>query len=116
MAIALTDEFDPREAVWLVGSAFDNDETRELAFEFVKHNLSALLARLPDYYGAGFIDLSDSFCDEAHRADAEAFFKDKAPTYLGGPRALAQTLEKVDLCIARKHAREASAAAFLAKW
>ena len=41
--------------------------------------------------GAGFVGIGSSFCDVAHRDDSMAFFKDKAPTYLGGPRAMART-------------------------
>jgi aminopeptidase N len=116
MAIALTNEFDIREAIGLVFSYFGHQETRELAYAFVKEHLDELLARMPRDSGAGFLWIGASFCDEAHRNDAEAFFRDRAPTWLGGPRAMAQMLERADLCVAKRKVYEPSVAAFLAKW
>jgi alanyl aminopeptidase len=116
MSIALTDEFDARDSMTLVWGALGEEETRELADQFIKSNLDTFLARLPRNSGAGFIGIGAGFCDAAHRDDAAAFFKDKAPTYLGGPRSLARMIERADLCIARKQANEAGVAAFLKKW
>ena len=58
---------------------------------------------------------ASSFCDEAHRDDTAAFFKDKAPTYLNGPRAMARMIERTDLCIARRAAYKPSVIEFLKK-
>jgi alanyl aminopeptidase len=110
MAIALTDEFPAYESISLVWSAL-NEDTRELAYEFIKKNHDALIAKLPRDYA--FHGVAGSFCDEAHRADAEAFFKDKVAKVPGGPRSFAQTLERVDLCIARKQAHGPGIEAFL---
>jgi alanyl aminopeptidase len=115
MAIALTDELEARDSIGLVWGAFGNEETRELAYQFVKTNLDALLAKLPRNSGAGFIGIATSFCDEAHRDDTAAFFKDKAPTYLGGERAMARMIERTDLCIARRAAWTPSIVEFLKK-
>ncbi|MBX3157857.1 MAG: M1 family metallopeptidase [Deltaproteobacteria bacterium] len=116
LPLVLGDDFDPRESLALLWGALGHDETSELAYAFLKDNLDKLLARLPRDSGASFIGAGSSFCDAAHRADVEAFFKDRAPTWLGGPRGLAQTLERMDLCIVRTAARKAPAAAFLATW
>lgn len=115
LPIVLTDEFEARDSVTLVWGALDDEDTRELAYQFVKTHLDALLARLPRGWGAFFIGMGASFCDEAHRDDAAAFFKDRAPTYRGGPRALAQMIEEADLCIAGRAARQPSIVEFLRK-
>jgi alanyl aminopeptidase len=115
MAIVLTDEFEARDSIGLVWGAFGDEDTRELAYQFVKTNLDALLAKLPRDSGAGFIGIASAFCDEAHRDDAAAFFKDKAPTYLGGPRAMARMIERADLCIAQRAAWRPSIVKFLDK-
>ena len=70
----------------------------------VKAHLDTLLARLPRDYGAAFIEAAATFCDEAHRDDAAAFFKDRAPAYLEGPRSLARMIERADLCMATRRA------------
>ena len=116
MALALGDEFDIRESISLVFGASRNDETRELAYAFVKEHLDALLAKLPRDSGAAFISLGGGFCDEAHRADAESFWKDRAAKLAGGPHSLALMNESVELCLARVRADGPGAAAFLAKW
>jgi alanyl aminopeptidase len=115
LQIPLTDEFETRDSVTLVWGAFGEEETRELAYQFVKTNLDALLARLPRDYGTYFVGMATSFCDEAHRDDSLAFFKDRAPAYLDGPRALARMVERTDLCIARRAAWRPSLVEFLSR-
>lgn len=115
LAIVLTDELEARDAIRIVWGVLGTEETRELAYQFVKANLDALLAKLPRDSGASFIGMAVSFCDEAHRDDSVAFFKDKAPTYLGGPRALARMIERTDLCIASRAAWQPSIVELLRK-
>jgi alanyl aminopeptidase len=116
LALLLTDEFDPREAF---GSLLfpAPREAPKLPFEFVRQNLDALLKKLPREVGGDFAaDLprvGDNFCDASSRADLEAFFKPLVDQFTGGPRNLAQTLEGIDLCIARKQALGPGLAEFL---
>jgi alanyl aminopeptidase len=113
LALFLTDEFDPREATSLVFSGLREETTRPLVYDFVKQNFDAMVAKLPRDSGAYLSYAGASFCDEAHRADVEAYFKDRAPKYTGGPRILAQVLEGISLCEAAKAAQEPQVAAFL---
>jgi alanyl aminopeptidase len=115
LAITLTDELEARDSIALVFGAFHQEETRELAWEFLKANLDKLLARLPRDSGTGFLRFGGMFCDAAHRDDAAAFFKDRAPTYLEGPRSYTRMIERIDLCIARKQAHQPSVVALLKK-
>ncbi len=114
MAIALTDEFPSHESIGLVWSALDEARGRDLAYAFIKQHHDALIAKLPRDYS--FARVAGAFCDAAHKADAEAFFKDKIAKSAGGPRSFAQTLERVDLCIARKQAFAPGIQKFLAKY
>ena len=113
--LVLGDDFEIRDSIALLYGAFYQEQTRELAWEFLKANLDKLLARLPRDSGGGFMRLGGQFCDAAHRDDAAAFFKDRAKTYLEGPRSYARMIEKIDLCIARKAAHQPSVVAFLKK-
>jgi alanyl aminopeptidase len=92
-------------------------ETRALPFEFVQANLDALLARLPREVGADFAaslpEVGRAFCDPEHRAEVKSFFEDRVKQYTGGPRNLTQTLESIDVCIARKQALAPELSAFL---
>ena len=115
LPIILTDEFDPRQSLRILFGAA-SPETRDLAYDFVKQNWDALIAKLPTDSGAFLPFVAGDYCDAEHRADIEAFFKDRSTKYAGGPRNLQQVLEGVDLCIANKKANEASVAEFLRKY
>jgi alanyl aminopeptidase len=119
MNLVLSGEFDMRESFgpFLFRAP---EESRKMPFEFVKQNLDALLKKLPREVGADFAaDLprvGGGFCSAADRAELEAFFKPKVEQYTGGPRNLAQTLEGIDLCIARRQAAGPDLAEFLKKY
>jgi alanyl aminopeptidase len=86
-----------------------NVETRDTAWAWVKEHYDAILTRLPKHHGGvQLVGTGRSYCDEAHAHDVEAFFTPKIESIEGGPRALAQTLEDVRLCAARRSAQEAS--------
>jgi alanyl aminopeptidase len=118
MGLLLTNDFDVRESFYqLLFGPLSYPETRSLPFEFVKSNLDALLARLPREVGADFAaslpEVGRSFCDAGHRAQVQSFFEDRVKQYTGGPRNLTQTLESIDVCIARKQALAPELSAFL---
>jgi alanyl aminopeptidase len=116
LSILLTDEFDARESMGLVWGALADRKTRVVVYDFIKQNFDALVAKLPRDAGAGFPFIGASFCDDEHRVDVEAFFKDRSTKFTGGPRMLAQALERMSLCIAFKRAQQPSVAAFLKKY
>jgi alanyl aminopeptidase len=91
-------------------------ETREGAWAWMKEHYDAVLARLPRHHaGVGLVSAGRFFCDEAHARDVEAFFGPKVDGIEGGPRVLAETLENVRLCVARRAAQEKSAREFFAR-
>lgn len=116
LEIVLSDEFDPRETLSLIGGAQDDAKTRQMAYDFVKANFDRIVARMPKDWGAWLMNVAADFCDGEHRADAEAFFTNKANHLNGGPRTLAQVLEGITLCQAQRSERQASVAAFLRKY
>jgi alanyl aminopeptidase len=93
----------------------DRPDTREAAWSWMKEHYDALLARMPRHHaGVQLVGAGDAFCDADHAKDVESFFTPKIEGIEGGPRALAETLEDVQLCAARRTASEASARAFFA--
>jgi alanyl aminopeptidase len=91
-------------------------ETREQTWAWLKAHDAAVLARLPKHHGGvQLIYTANVFCDEAHAADAEAFFKPKLADIEGGPRALALALENVRLCAAKRKAQEPHMRAYFSK-
>jgi alanyl aminopeptidase len=111
--LTLSPDFDARESVVVLREAASDRATREGAWTFLKANFDALAGRLPRDTPAGFPALASGFSDEKHRADVEAFFRDKAANYTGGPRRLAQSLEQIQLKAALRAAQQESVAGFL---
>ncbi|MBI1786576.1 MAG: M1 family metallopeptidase [Acidobacteria bacterium] len=112
-SIALSDEFDVREAVPLLFAGAGDPRTRESAFLFIKENFDAIVAKLPTDFGAFLPFVASGFCDAGHRAEAEAFFKDRVTKFPGGPRNLSQALERMSQCIAAKEKQQPSLVEFL---
>jgi hypothetical protein len=113
LPIILTDEFDNRESLAILIGAVASSQTRDVAYDFVKQNWDALVAKLPTDFGAFLPYAARRYCDRQHRADAEAFFKDRSTKYAGGPRILSQVLESIGICAANKDANQSSVVEFL---
>jgi alanyl aminopeptidase len=113
LRLTLSDEFDARETIGILREEAVNRETRPESWAFLKANFDRVVARLPREAPARFPALASGFSDAASRADVEAFFKDKAPKYMGGPRVLAQTLEQIQLRSALKASQQESVNDFL---
>ena len=121
LPLILTDEFDSRQSLGILFGAAGlfggaRPETRDTAYDFVKQNWDALVAKLPTDFGAFLPFVAGGYCDDEHRSDVERFFKDRSTKYAGGPRNLDQVLESIGLCAASKSANEASVAEFLRKY
>lgn len=94
----------------------ESPATREATWKWITEHYDALAARISAHHGGTrLIATAGVFCDEAHAAEAEAFFAKHVDGIEGGPRVLAGTLESIRLCAARKSAHEAGARAFFAK-
>jgi alanyl aminopeptidase len=113
LRVALSEDFDPRESMILIRGAAGDRRTRQQAWDFVKQHYQQIVARMPADYGARLVSIGRGFCDVQHRQDLEAFFKDKVGQSRGGPRILAQTLERLDQCIALRAVQQDSVTAFL---
>jgi cytosol alanyl aminopeptidase len=113
LALLLTDAFDLREAMRLL---FQPEETVDVGFAFLKQNFDALLSRLPAEASAELPYMAAAFCDEAHRAEVEAFWKPRISKIVGGPRILAQVNERIGLCASLRQAYEPSLTAYLKKF
>jgi len=99
---------DPRlrdnEAVSIVFGQVGNEHQRDAMWDWARDegNLETLLARVPTWRKGAVVAVGGGFCS-AQRADqVEAFFADRVDAWEGGPRALAQTLERIRLCAAQR--------------
>ncbi len=116
--LLLTGEFDAREAFdALLFGPLRYPETRAMPFEFVTKHADELAAKIPREVGEDFAAslpfTGGAFCGAARREEVRAFFAPRAAHYTGGPRNLAQTLEEIDDCSARRAALAPGLTAFL---
>jgi alanyl aminopeptidase len=119
--LLLSRDFDLRESFYpLLFGPLAYAETRDVPFTFVKQHLTTLLKRLPrevgEDYAAALPSVGANFCDAKRRDELDSFFRDRVKDYTGGPRALAQTLEGIDLCISERQALAPELTAFLNKY
>ncbi|MBT8066925.1 MAG: M1 family metallopeptidase [Gammaproteobacteria bacterium] len=88
-------------------------ETRDATWTWIQENLDGVLARMPKPSWGRISSIARTFCDSEKRAEVEAFFADRIDSLTGGPRSLAQALERVDLCIAKVERHRADMDAWL---
>ena len=114
--LMLGDEFEIRETSRILATVLDDPKSRQIGWEFVKKNFDALAARMPSELRARLFSSGSSFCDEAHRDDAEKFFRERAGRFPGAPRNLDQALETVALCAAQRNVQGPEVVRFLAAY
>ncbi|HVW83615.1 MAG TPA: M1 family metallopeptidase, partial [Bryobacteraceae bacterium] len=94
--------------------------TRKLPLQFLRTHWERVIARMPTGggfdFGAELPNVGASYCDAASRDELKRFFATNVDRFVGAPRALDQTIEAIDLCIANKAAQGPGVAAFLAKY
>ena len=108
------------EGAALLFSGQGEEATRKMPLEFLKSHWDAVVARMPT--GGGFDfgtvlpQVGAGYCDVPSRDELRSFLAPRIGKFVGGPRALDQAIETIDLCIASRTAQEPGVAAFLAKY
>lgn len=106
---------EPRELQTILFAA--RDEGRQVVWQFVKENFERLNSTLPGArgipFGATLPHAAMGFCDTESADDVETFFRDRIAKLSGGPRNLANVLERIRVCAARTEAMRPAAIAFL---
>jgi alanyl aminopeptidase len=116
LTLTLDERLDPRESISVLWALGSSRATRRAAFDFVKANYDALVARLPQGENSPapyFPWVGANLCAADTRGEIEGFFGKRNASLLGGARVLAQVLESVDQCVALKRSQEGSLAAYL---
>jgi alanyl aminopeptidase len=96
-------------------------ETRRTAFDFITSHFDKIAQ--PDATQGGTPDLGARLprvgygvCSREDLERKKAFFGPRAPKFTGGALVFAHTIERIESCIARKEAQQASLAAFYSKY
>jgi len=110
--VALSGEFDIREALALLG----HDASMEsVFFPLLVRHYDEIRKRLPSEVVGTLPGLVRGLCSEQDRDAVESFFKQRSAHEVGGPRQLAHALEFISLCSAFRAYQEPSLAKFLTK-
>jgi len=108
------------QGAYLLFAGQGEESTRKLAFEFLKAHWDQVVAKMPSGggfdFGADLPEVGGSYCDASSRDELKSFFAPRVDKFVGAPRALDQTIEQIDLCIANKVVQEPGVAAFLPKY
>ena len=107
LALLLAGQFDMREAFYpLLFGPLQYRSTERLPFQFVHDHIDEFLKVLPGEatadYAASLPGVGRAFCDATSRQLLTDFFAERVKNYTGGPRELAQTVERINLCIEQK--------------
>jgi alanyl aminopeptidase len=97
----------------------NQESTRKLPLQFLEKHLDQVVAKMPTGggfdFGSVLPSVGASYCDAASRDELRQFLAPKVGKFVGAPRALDQTIEAIDLCIANKAAQGPSIQKFLEK-
>jgi len=98
----------PGEVFSVLGAHFDREENRAAGRPWFLAHADALIARLPVLHAAAAPAVfAAGACSEAEAQQVEAHFAARLAALEGGPRALAETVERIRLCAAlRAHQSE----------
>ncbi len=94
--------------------------TRAMAFAFMQAHFDEITSKRPTGggfdAGSHFPEVGASFCSAHSRQELAGFFEPRSAKFPGAPRALAQVLEGIDLCIAGTAQQQPSVIEFLKKY
>lgn len=96
--LILEPSFPRRDAGQLLRRLGHRVDNREVLFAWMVENYDALIERLPRGYRAWVVWRTSAFCDSASRDRVEDFFADRVQPHRGGPRALENVLEYIEIC------------------
>ncbi|MBN7795081.1 M1 family metallopeptidase [Parahaliea mediterranea] len=100
-ALALSGELNPREVSSLLHSATAPGETQEANWQWIRDNFPQIVALIPTQWRRRLPELAADFCSEAALQQLRALFNEYAELAPGHRRALTQTQERIQLCLAQ---------------
>ena len=111
----LSSELRDNEIYFALFQQLSNGETRDDAWEWLKDNVDGVIDRIPTWRQGRVASGGKYFCSEARKTEVNKFFVDRIAELEGGPRSLANTLEEIELCVAKTEALAADLNSSLAQ-
>ena len=114
LQLTLDEALRVNEISTVLADQFSDEATREAAYSFVESHFEQLRQRMASNQLGRVPLLSASFCTTAHAQRLQAFWGPRAEGLAGGPRALAEATERLNVCRTLVEAQRQSAERFLA--
>ncbi|MEP4484225.1 MAG: M1 family aminopeptidase [Halioglobus sp.] len=99
-SVLLGDDFGGREAYGLLLSATEDHASRKLYWSWIVANFEAVMQKIPAQWRRRTPMLAQHFCSEEGIAAVQTLFAEKGELAPGYQRALDQTVERIQLCVA----------------
>lgn len=115
LRLSLDPRLNPLAMALLLRSQLGHRSTRAAALSFVGHNWRRMRERLSNEQLSTWPAMFDGFCSDARANRVRELFAPYVEQMPGGPRELAQTLERIRLCAARVQAQRASMQTYFAE-
>ena len=111
--LVVSGSLDPREVGGILMGAGRDPRGGALAVAFLKERFAEVERSVAPEARVFLPYLGSTACDAAGRSTVESLFSGPVASIPGGPRVLAQVLERIDQCIAERTAQEKSVEDFL---
>jgi alanyl aminopeptidase len=96
--MALAGTLGPRETYDLVSGQMAHLATREMTWDWLRANYAEFVEQIPAQWRRRTPGFAGVFCEAEKINELEAFFADVGELASGHERALAQTVERIELC------------------
>jgi aminopeptidase N len=113
MAFALTDGVRSQDKSRLMRAVIENPAGSKVGWDFVKKHWDDIEKQISDAQQLGLVQATSALCDQTSTDDVKAFFT-RHPV-AGSDRALAQSLEKINICVHAKTVQQKHLDEFLSK-
>ena len=99
--------------LYLIAGPLNNSDTAPIAWELLKTDYDAIVAKAGPSVASGLVQVAGAFCGEKLRDDAQDFFASK--NIPGTERELQNARDKVNACIQLRSLERPNLSAYLAK-
>lgn len=105
--LALSDDMGPREAFGLIQRALKEPVVRGETWQWLEQNFDKVVAKIPAQWRRRTPAFASAFCDKEKLEQLQQLFGEQGKLAPGYQRSLAQTEERIQLCMALKEKGEA---------
>ncbi|WP_231758686.1 M1 family metallopeptidase [Microbulbifer elongatus] len=100
--LALSEKMGAREAFGLIQNALIEPELQARNWQWLRDNFAAVVAKIPEQWRRNTPRFGANFCDQPSLQQIQLLFTQQQKLVPGYQRALAQTEEGINLCLALK--------------